>query len=444
MKYLLLLFLSFHLFAAQKRVAEVKKARNKVSAVSSDGKLRDLKKEDVLFEGDVVKTGARSVAKIKFFHDQTMMTVGPKSELKIEKISKTEPGVINVLSGKIKAKVSKDYLRIKKDKSKLFMKSKSAIMGIRGTEFVFNVTKNDTAVVMTEGLVRVARLPKNLKYKDFDKHINNSGVSVPAGSATMLKKGMNKFIQPFKVNPKQLKTFKSDAAVEGDLADGAKKKKDKAKKKKNKMISVVPPGLPAELAAGDNQVESSLSTIANVDVKSVKKEAQEMKKEMKSDDRIKTIDGSVISLDQMTVVPPTPDKVFDKTTDMYVEPNMYFDEKGEPHFVDGNYTLEGGAVIKNVDGQKIMVVENPLTDTGGMDRVDQEVARDEAPASENKNKDIIIVKPRRSEVFINPDTCSQPPCSFSDRENGVATTESINNPSAQGRKVKVNVIINQE
>src|SRR5690606_40301890 len=45
-------------------------------------------------------------------------------------------GVINVLSGKIRSKVTKNYLDMDQDKSKLFVKSKSAVMGIRGTDFI--------------------------------------------------------------------------------------------------------------------------------------------------------------------------------------------------------------------------------------------------------------------------------------------------------------------
>ena len=134
-----------------KNAAIVKMLRGQATVSGAAGE-KPLKRGMWIREGEVVKTGKRSFVRLSFV-DKSTMNVGPGSEMKIEKFSKKEAGIVNVISGKIRSKVTKDYLNMDKDKSKLFVKSKSAVMGIRGTDFIFSAHKETgaTTAVLFEG-----------------------------------------------------------------------------------------------------------------------------------------------------------------------------------------------------------------------------------------------------------------------------------------------------
>ena len=122
------------------------------------GKTVKLKKDDWVTEGSVVKTADKSFVKLIFI-DKSQMNIGPNSEMKIAKFSGNDAGIIDLVKGKIRSQVTKDYLQIKdKDKSKLFIKTPNAVMGVRGTDFQISVAKNADSVVLFEGHVVFAKL----------------------------------------------------------------------------------------------------------------------------------------------------------------------------------------------------------------------------------------------------------------------------------------------
>ena len=103
---LLAILLSLIAYSGQdsKKVAIVKLVRGNATFLSPDGEQGKITKGIWVKEGAVIKTEARSFVRLNFI-DKSSMNVGPKSELKIEKFSKSEAGVINVLTGKIRSKV---------------------------------------------------------------------------------------------------------------------------------------------------------------------------------------------------------------------------------------------------------------------------------------------------------------------------------------------------
>ena len=85
----------------------------------------------------------------------------------INKYPKDEPGLISLVNGKIRSQVSKDVLARAKDggdDTKLYIRTKSAAMGIRGTDLqvVFNPENNMTSLVTFEGEVVMAQDRKSV------------------------------------------------------------------------------------------------------------------------------------------------------------------------------------------------------------------------------------------------------------------------------------------
>ena len=54
----------------------------------------------------------------------------------VASFTKKKAGILNLIKGKLRSKVTKDYMNMSdKEKSKLFIVTKTAAMGVRGTEF---------------------------------------------------------------------------------------------------------------------------------------------------------------------------------------------------------------------------------------------------------------------------------------------------------------------
>ncbi|HEX4985994.1 MAG TPA: FecR domain-containing protein [Burkholderiales bacterium] len=108
--------------------------------IERDGKLMAAPVGTVVEVSDVVRTGADGSVGITF-HDNSLLSAGPNSELVVEKFvfdstthqgefdTRLRKGTLAVVSGKI-VKQSPEAMRIK---------TPAAIMGVRGTEFVVKV-----------------------------------------------------------------------------------------------------------------------------------------------------------------------------------------------------------------------------------------------------------------------------------------------------------------
>lgn len=212
---IILSLLSFFTFS--QNMAKVKLMRGKVSVKNKDS-LKKIKPGDWLNQGDTIITGDKSFVRLNFI-DDSKVNVGPNSKVVIERFSKDRPGVLSVVTGKIRAEVSKDYLKMKKNKSKLFVKSDHAVMGIRGTDFLFSTaSKNSkTTAVLFEGSV----LLNNLKFKDLKNYkkfesIVEKGVRLNPGDFSVVSKNSKRPLAPKKMNSTQLKKLqKQKLMVEG-------------------------------------------------------------------------------------------------------------------------------------------------------------------------------------------------------------------------------------
>lgn len=132
--------------------------RGKVTIIRN-GEEFPLRVGDWVKEGDIVRTGEKSFVKFIFI-DKSQMNIGPESEMKIEKFTGKESGIYELIKGYIRSQVTKDYMQIQEtNKTKLFIKTKNAVMGVRGTEFDVRYTvKEDvgtTKIQMYEGAVEV-------------------------------------------------------------------------------------------------------------------------------------------------------------------------------------------------------------------------------------------------------------------------------------------------
>lgn len=340
-----------------KEVAKVKVKRGIASVVSPDGTTAELKKDMWVKEGSIIKTGEKSFVKLSFI-DKSSMNVGPKSELKIEKFSKEDAGVINVLTGKIRSKVTKDYLQMDKDKSKLFVRSKSAVMGIRGTEFMFtaNAKAGTATAVLFEGSVFFNKINKGDNLNNLEA-IVSKGRPIKPGQFSVANAKIEKVTHPSKLNSKQLNGLVQNAEFQEVDVKNAKK-----------MKSVVPPGLSGDAVMGGNEnLEKEIAKVVKVKVDTqgngeqnpeVAAVAAENAKGFANGDEVKPADGAMIDLNSGAIIPPPADSVFDPNTGEFVSNSMGgVAPTGEYLPPEGIQITETGDMIKQTEtGETVKIV----------------------------------------------------------------------------------------
>jgi hypothetical protein len=218
-----------------------------------------VKKGDILPEDTSIVTSAKSFVKV-VFEDKSSMNVGPKSKIIISKLPKKKANMVNLLTGIIKAEVNKNSK--KNTETKMLVKTRTAVMGVRGTKFqsTYNPTNKATSLVTVEGnvaMIKVEDEPKQVKQIEANtENITDSiaekprlnlddvdqvdslfkesknVVEVPAGRYSGVGETINQPTVPVKIAPKQydaiaksmgskkkakdvMKVTKSDPAPEG-------------------------------------------------------------------------------------------------------------------------------------------------------------------------------------------------------------------------------------
>ena len=353
---LCLIFLSQSSLASG--VAKVIILRGDVKAMMGD-KVTKLKKGMWLKEGTTVKTAPKSFAKLLFV-DKSSMNVGPKSQMKIDSFPKKDPGVITLVKGQLRSKVTKNYMEMgKKDKSKLFIKTKTAAMGVRGTDFQvnFNPINQATSLVTFSGAVAMAKL---------DRRVRNLAKSarpqrmlervVSSDAAVIVKKGQYSGVSakgkratlPIKISPVQLETLK------GNDVPGLNKPQASNKPKK-KFRSIIPPGVDSKTFSNEaKEIENVMAVTVGADVvKEVKTEIfQEVGAGTPADTpppegmvnmatgEIAPTAGGYLDLATAQYIPPPEGSQFDPNAGVYIPPpDVGYVDPATGSFANDHYTL---------------------------------------------------------------------------------------------------------
>lgn len=361
-----------------KNVAIVKMVRGQADLVEAEGPQK-IVKGMWLREGSIVKTSNRSFVRLSFI-DKSTMNVGPNSEMKIEKFTGEDASVINVISGKIRSQVSKNYLNIDKEKSKMFVKSKAAVMGIRGTDFIFSANKKTgaTTAVLFEGSVVFNRLGANDKGRDLES-IVDKGRRIRPGQFSVTRHDMKRPTVPAKMSSSQLRALYKNKNFENH--DGQEKRQAKRR-------SVVPPGLTGRAVSSSGEgVDQGLKNILGP--KSRREPGaigpDESSKGFIKGEDIKPVDGSIVHIESGTVIPLGSDSQYDSNSKEWVSSSFEVDSRGEIVPPKGYRLTEDGVLIKLTEGgtaSEIKLKISPLDQTQSLEEM--ETIEGPAPASENE------------------------------------------------------------
>jgi hypothetical protein len=309
--FMVLFFFSLAAFAEAKKVAIVKILRGEVDVLTL-GKTTKLKVQDWVEDGAVVKTGDKSFVKLVFI-DKSQMNVGPNSEMKIEKFNGQDSGVIDLVKGKVRSQVSKDYLQIKdRDSSKLFIKTPNAVMGIRGTDFMISTNGKNTAAILFEGEVVFNRLEsRGVTDSRRLEEMVDRGVRMYPGEFSVVEQNR---IQP--TVPALLNLNQREVLEKNDTFDSRSPSSTGSEEVKK---SIVPEGLNGQIVGNDSSVLSEeLKQVANQDKSNSNVPSSSVPEGYVAGDKVKPANGSFVHVESGVIIPPGNDSVLDKNSNTFI------------------------------------------------------------------------------------------------------------------------------
>jgi hypothetical protein len=286
---------------AEKNVAVVKLIKGEVFHVLRADR-KALKVDDWVQEGAVIRTGKKSFVKLIFL-DKSQMNVGPNSEMRIEKFSDKETGVIDLVKGRIRSHVTKDYLQIEKQKTKIFVKTQMAVLGVRGTDFMIATNGKTTSAVLFEGSVIFSKLESGGNNLDKLESMLDRGVRLFPGEFSVMQAERIMPTVPALLNIQQRERLQRN--VQMDRSAG---------QKSNSSKSVVPTGLTGQVVGSSSEVLSDQVE----KVRPTDGPASSNPDGYVDGDKLKPANGSFLEVESGVVIPPGPDSVLDRNSNTYI------------------------------------------------------------------------------------------------------------------------------
>ena len=243
--------LSFYSWS-QSHVAIVKSIRGEVEA-SYGSETKTLKENDLVAVGSALNTREDGFV-VLVFQDNTRISLAPSSEIKISDFTEKNPGLINLIKGRLSALVSGD----KKGNEKLFIKTPTSISSVREGEFLAAFYNSHSSNIVFDGEVNLNSFSEtenesNLALGELAKE----GVLLKPGEFSVVSNSNTRPSEPALLNvlqKEQLQKNKDFVIDASPFSPGVS----------NKII--VPEGLSGK--AVSNNFEVLNSELSNVGVKS--------------------------------------------------------------------------------------------------------------------------------------------------------------------------------
>jgi hypothetical protein len=308
--------------------ATVKRAKGQAFVVRESKNIA-LKKGDKLNEGEVVQTGKKSFVQIRIT-DKGFVNVGPESEITISQMADNKPRIIGILKGQIRAtfkdKKTKDH--------KLLVKTKSASMGVRGTDFhvIYNGKNNITSTISYEGDVELSS-KFSMNQKGGDNIFGEDKVKVKPGEFSGVYSNNGYVNKPVRFSPKQWAALKKNTEIRLEEKKAEKPKKVDAKKIKERKNDFEKEIVHHHAKENDG-IPSDLLGDTYRDVQ--KKEIELYKPKA----------GGYIDLKTAIYVAPPKGSRYDPKEDLYYPPEDY----GSINMLTGEYIPPFGLVLVPLNG----------------------------------------------------------------------------------------------
>jgi hypothetical protein len=203
-------------------VGKVIKIRGKISVLQPHTlKAILLKKGSFVYEDSSLLSSKASFALIKMI-DGSRVTIGPKSKIVLSMVKKQGGTIISLLTGKLRASIAK------KKKKHFFVKTRTAALGVRGTDFLtsYNVESRKTGLLTYNGSVAIKKVEKKIiidnestatqkkkVVKEITKLLEDKPILTKVGDFTNVGVMSEQAAPVVKVNIKQLTRLKLDNSL---------------------------------------------------------------------------------------------------------------------------------------------------------------------------------------------------------------------------------------
>lgn len=383
--YLILLIPS--LTWAQGKIALVKLIRGEVVAMAN-GKSVVLKVDDWVSRGQVIKTAEKSFVKLIFI-DKSHMNLGPNSEMKIEDYNGKKTGILDLVKGKIRSQVTKDYLQIQdKERSKLFIKTNNAVMGVRGTDFLISTNGVNTTTILFEGEVLLNKLDiKGVSDPDRLEEIVDRGVRIMPGEFSVVELERSVPTVPALLNIQQRELLERNVDMETE--------REPSNTEEVSVKSVVPKGLNGETVS--NSTEILKKEVYEFTDKNLPNNQSSVSAEGYVDgDKIKPANGSIVHIDSGVIIPPDKGAVLDLNTNTFIPGKDIGKISASGNYVppkNVEITPEGKILvaIKNDKGETIVNTFEPIL-SGTSNPISEPPKQSPPNATNSVNQpDVIII-----------------------------------------------------
>ena len=171
---------SWQVMAVPVAAGKIVLVTGKASALSPDGKARKIKRGGPFYEGDTIETTKKSFVKLKYT-DGGVMLLRPGTKIVVEKYKDPKVG-----QGESVTKLVKGGMRAvtgaiaKKSRKKYKLRTPSATMGVRGTDYTVRYCRGDCADLSNYG----APAPTDGLYTG----VSSGGITLTNASGTRLFK----------------------------------------------------------------------------------------------------------------------------------------------------------------------------------------------------------------------------------------------------------------
>jgi hypothetical protein len=360
--FVVLLLISSTAFA-QSKVAVVKMLRGQAT-MSEGGKDVKLALEQWIPSGVIVKTSEKSFVRLVFI-DKSLMNIGPNSEMKIEQFGGGDAGVIDLVKGQIRSQVSKDYLQQKdKDKSKMFIKTPNAVMGIRGTDFLISTNGVNSSAVLFEGEVVFNKFAnadsRNMNTNALEAAVDR-GVRIFPGEFSVVEANRPNPTVPSVLNVQQIEKLESNKDFTQSAPSDISAQSGK---------SVVPNGLTGAAVSNESTVlnkELEQTGLSSNIENGAKPANSEVAKGFVTDTEVKPTNGSILHVETGVVIAPPKDAVFDANSNTFIPTSASGTVSSDGSFAPppGMDITPSGEVLVKVDNQVVKLDKiSPVTGQG--------------------------------------------------------------------------------
>jgi hypothetical protein len=193
-----------------------------------------------------------------------------------------------------------------RNKSKLFIKTPNAVMGVRGTDFLISTNGQTTSTILFEGAVSFNKLDNRGETNTNRlEDIVDRGVNIQPGEFSVADK-----IHPMPTVPSVLNVNQREALEKNETFDTDRAPGESANKAPEK--SIVPPGLSGDLVSNDSAtLKSEVSTVSSAS------KAEDAKGYVVGD-TLKPTNGSFLHVESGVIIAPPPGSVYDPITNSYL------------------------------------------------------------------------------------------------------------------------------